>query len=278
MNKTKYAFFILSHERFKTMSTDKMLNKFGCKGMFYVVVDDKDKQIDLYKNKFGDRLLVYNKDEYEKITDTVDNNIDEKRTGLFARNFIIDKAKELGYKYIIMLDDDYINFKLRYIKENKLLSKNISDLKYLFDCMTDYMDKCENIDILSCCGQGDYMGGVASTPMVDGIVRKAVNTFIIRTNTNIRFSGRINDDICTNVLFEHVGRLFITIGCVMLNMKKTGVLKGGMYNLYKEHSEYEKSFYPVICCPSAVKVSDKLYHKVSKNNCCPKIISERYKK
>lgn len=277
MNRT-YCIFILSHERANKLYTYNMLINNGIeKKHIYIVVDDEDKQKNIYRQKFKN-VLIYNKDEIQKETDTVDSFYDLKKTGLFARNFIMKKAKELGYNYCIMLDDDYKHIKLKYICENKVKSKNINNLNVLFNMCIEYMDGCSQIDFISFCGEGDYFGGKESMTFKRGLIRKAVNVFIFKSDCDIKFLGRINDDICTNVLYQSKGRLFLSIGNIMLDMCKTMKIDGGMFDLYKQCGDYVKSFYPIIVNPSCTIISDNLYHKVYKNNCCPKIVSERYKK
>ena len=65
---------------------------------------------------------------------------------------------------------------------------------------------------------------------------------------------------------------------------KTQANAGGLTDIYLDNGTYVKSFYSVMFCPSAVKVSMmgdtqmRIHHKVYWNYCVPKIINEKYKK
>jgi hypothetical protein len=71
---------------------------------------------------------------------------------------------------------------------------------------------------------------------------------------------------------------------VALNQKETQKSKGGMTGAYLDGGTYIKSFYSVICMPSAVKVGMmgqkeyRLHHHVDWDKCVPKILREDIKK
>jgi hypothetical protein len=66
-----------------------------------------------YKEKYGDTVKVFNKEEYWEKTDTVDS-FKSMKTVLYARNAIWDIARECGYEYFWVFDDDYTAFNFRW--------------------------------------------------------------------------------------------------------------------------------------------------------------------
>lgn len=66
-----------------------------------------------YKRIYGkDNVYVFNKEEAMEQCDTMDN-FEKHNIVLCARNKCWDIAKELGYKYFLVLDDDYTQIALR---------------------------------------------------------------------------------------------------------------------------------------------------------------------
>ena len=116
MVRDNFAIFILSHGRADNMLTLKTLDRCGYTGKWYIIIDNEDKQADLYYSNFGkDRVVMFDKKEKAKTTDTMD--LQEKRNiVLFARNSCHDIAKSLGLDYFLVLDDDYTEFRMRFDK------------------------------------------------------------------------------------------------------------------------------------------------------------------
>ena len=80
------------------------------------------------------------------------------------------------------------------------------------------------------------------------------------------------------------GYKIFTITNVYINQSQTQQNSGGLTDIYLDNGTYIKSFYSVICAPSCAKVATmgdnhlRIHHQISWNNCCPKIISEKYKR
>ena len=72
MEEKRFAVFILSHGRANDLKTAVMLKKYNYTGDWYVVIDDEDNQADIYKAKFGDRVIQFCKKEIADRTDTGD--------------------------------------------------------------------------------------------------------------------------------------------------------------------------------------------------------------
>lgn len=93
----------------------------------------------------------------------------------------------------------------------------------------------------------------------------------------------MNDDVNTYVTLSHQGKVFFTLGDVSVLQEPTQQNSGGLTDMYKENGTYMKSFYTVMMCPSAVKISSmgithpRIHHKINWNHCAPKILRQEWK-
>lgn len=280
MHHKNFACFILTHGRPEKQTTLHTLTKCGYKGKIYLVVDNEDKFIDEYKQRY-DNVVVFDKEEAAKNTDRGDN-IGKKNTVLFARNMCHKIASDLGLTYFLELDDDYNSFTYRYIEGKKLRAKNIKNIEAIFDCYLDFLDVSGALSV--CFAQRGEMIGGANDFWRLRCKRKAMNAFFCRTDRPFKFVGRMNDDVNTYVTLSHKGKLFFTCGDIALNQAETQQQTGGLTDMYKENGTYMKSFYTIMMCPSAVKISTlgvsnfRLHHLIDWNACAPKILRQEWRK
>ena len=279
MESKDFAVFILSHGRADTISTYKALRDGGYTGRTYVVIDNEDDQEDLYRQKFGDDIIQFDKRDYLVKTDLGDLDTD-RRIGVFARNFIQDEAKRLGYKFHLQLDDDVHGFTYRFAQGKVLRALHCSHLDEVFSGMVEYMKETP-ITSLSFALSAYNMGGVDGS-IKDGMTRKTMTTFLMRADDVQYFHMRMNDDITTSLINGMRGKLYYSYLPIEVEVDKTQVKAGGMTDIYQKNGTYRKSFYSVMCCPSCVKVSAmgitdyRIHHTISWNNAVPKLISERW--
>lgn len=280
MENKDFAVFILSHGRADTISTYRALRDGGYTGRIFVVIDNEDDQEDLYRQKFGDDIIQFDKREYLEKTDLGDLDND-RRVGVFARNFIQDEAKRLGYKFHLQLDDDVHGFGYRFVQDGRLRCAKCKHLDEVLEGMVQMMKETP-ITSLSF-GLSSYYFDVAGNRNVqEGMIRKTMTTFLMRADDLQYFHMRMNDDITTSLINGMRGKLYYTYMPVMVQVDKTQVQHGGMTDIYKKNGTYRKSFYSVMCCPSCVKVSAmgiteyRIHHEISWNNAVPKLLSERW--
>lgn len=278
-----FCVFILSYKRADKMSTINSLLRANYTGKYYIVLGNDDPTIDEYIDKFGeDKVIVFDKEEQAKLTDTVDN-FDKRKVILYARNFCFDIAEKLGYKYFLELDDDYINFRYRYEKDGQFRTCYVREFDEVVDIMIDFLDTAK-IHTVAFGQSGDYIGGKDSSLAKAKIKRKAMNSFFCTTQRPFKFIGSVNEDVNTYCTLGSQGNLFMTITDISLDQKRTQTTKGGMTDEYLDNGTYVKSFYSVITNPSFVKVFSmdtvhtRLHHRIEWNNAVPKIISNKYKK
>ena len=279
--KDEFAVFILTHGRAKIISTERCLRSHGYTGDIWIVIDNEDDQEDLYREKFGDKVIQFDKRDYVPLTDMGD--LDEgRKVGVFARNFIQDKAKEMGYGFHLQLDDDINDFSYRFEKDEKLKTKSCKELDEIFEGFVELM-KNTKITALSF-GHPAYYPGGSLKLFYRGMIPKTMTTFMMRADDVRYFHMRMNDDITTSALNGMRGKMYFTYLPVMISTQLTQKAAGGMTEAYKESGTYRKSFYTVMNLPSCTKiysigiVEDRIHHEIKWNNCIPKLLSEKWRK
>ena len=282
-----FAVFILTHGRADNVITYDTLRKQGYTGKIYLVIDNMDKTADAYYQKYGDEVLMFNKEEIAKKVDHGDN-FNDLRTTTHVRNAIFYLAEQVGKKYFLALDDDYTTFVYR-INQNKEYPKGSflarKTLNEVFSTTLDFFKSVPTISSICFSQGGDWFGG-ESNQMANGykLKRKAMNSFFCSTDRRFWFISRMNEDVNTYLTLGSVGKLFFTTPLFSLDQVPTQASTGGMTETYIDNGTYIKSFFTVMYCPSFVKVSQmgrthkRIHYTVKWNNATPMIISEEYKK
>lgn len=277
-----FAVFILSHGRADEIKTVKMLKDSGYTGDWYVVIDNEDDQADQYFSKFSEHVIQFDKKAVADETDTGDTDND-RRVGVFARNKIQDLAEERGYKYHLQLDDDFTRIDFRYVEDDRLVTKACRDLDTLFYYLVRYIDKTD-IAWLSFTLSSEYLGGIRGKKYFMGLNPKTMGSFLMRADKKVKFRMRMNDDITTTIDEASRGLLMYSVMYLQVQTPPTQHMRGGMTEIYQDNGTYRKSFYSVMCCPSFVKIAKqgrinfRIHHKISWNNCRPKLVNEKWKK
>ena len=280
MKHDRFCIFILSHGRADNVVTVKTLKRCGYTGDVVIVCDDEDDQIAEYEKKFP-RVEVFSKSKVK--CDTMDLTGSDKIV-LFAREQTPIIAKKLGYKYFLVLDDDYTSFQIRHPVDGRLRGHEVKNLDRVIDAYLDFMENTPTTTIAFAQG-GDYIGGLGNGAMWKP-KRKAMNAFFCDIGRPFHFLGRINEDTNMNLEEGRKGNLIFTLllGGVMLTQKTTQKNAGGLTDIYLEVGTYRKSFYSVMINPAAVKISlmgDKhmrIHHHINCRYAVPKILDEEYKK
>lgn len=283
--KPNYAVFILTYGRPDNVVTIPTLMRSGYKGKIFLVLDDKDKTIDQYRENYSDdQLIIFSKDELKGSFDIMDNQ-DDDRTVTFARNKIFDLVKEKGFDYFILLDDDYNHFNYRFDEEYKYISsKPIRSINKIFESMIDYIANSP-VKCIAFAQGGDFIGG-KNGGMAEAVKtkRKIMNVYVFKTAEPIQFFGRMNEDVNTYIRYGIVGEILLTTTQVCVEQSTTQSNEGGLTDIYKAMGTYVKSFYSVMASPSSVKINlmgnkhRRMHHVISWGHTVPKIISEVHKK
>ncbi len=284
MENKDFAVFILTHGRPDNVITLKTLDKCGYTGKRYFIVDNEDKKVNDYIKNFGeDKVRIFDK---KRLADSVDegNNFDERRTITHARNACFEIAKEIGVKYFIQLDDDYTNFRWRFV--DKYVTKGyVNNLDLYFNTLLKFY-KSNSFKSIALAQGGDFIGG-ESCGLISNYInnsRKCMNSFICSTDREFRFVGAMNEDVNTYTTLASRGALFLTLPFAGLEQKQTQSQDGGITDMYERYGTYCKGFTTVMMQPSSVKVSmmgftsNRLHHRIKWTNTVPMIINEKHKK
>lgn len=282
-NRTDFCIFIISHGRPNDIYTLKTLAKAGCNIPVYIVIDNHDKTADEYLKKYRKQVFIFDKDKYAAMVDQYDN-LNNLRTTTHARNACFDLAIELGYKYFLVLDDDYtafkmrINHKLEHPIGRYLIIKNIDNVFY------KTLEYFINSNFTSICYSqgGDWFGG--ETNFNKKPKRKAMNSFFCSTDRRFWFISRLNEDVNTYMALGHQGYVFMTIPFIQLDQKTTQKTQGGMSEAYLAGGTYVKTFYTLLNRPDCTKINLmgrtdlRMHHLINWENAVPCIIDEQFKK
>lgn len=281
--KTDFCALILTHGRPDKVKTVHSLEKSGYTGDYYIVIDNEDKTADQYFEKYGNRVIVFDKEEIAKTFDNGDN-FNDKRAIIYARNASFEIAKKLGYKYFIQLDDDYDGFYYNFDDKLNYKRHRIKNLDKIFFYLLKHYLSVPALSV-AMAQMGDFIGGKNNNIVRRMYLkRKAMNTFICSVDRPFKFVGRINEDVNTYTKYGSMGHLFYTIPLLGINQAQTQSSEGGMTDIYLNSGTYVKSFYTKMYMPSSVfintmgYVNRRLHHMVKWKNTVPLILSEDVKK
>lgn len=278
----KLVVFILTHGRPNNVITYKTLKRCGFTGEIYIIIDNEDKTREEYIKKFGDKVIIFDKEKISKTFDEADN-FNDRRAIVYARNACFEIAKEKEIEYFIQLDDDYTAFNYTENKNCEYTSKAIKNLDKVFEHLLNFY-KSTGVNSIAMAQGGDFIGGENSNVFKKKLSRKCMNSFICSNKKPFKFIGRINEDVNIYTKLGSLGFLFFTTSLVRLEQKPTQSNNGGMTDIYLDNGTYVKSFYTIIFSPSSVKISmmgeknRRLHHRVKWKNAVPQIIREEHKK
>lgn len=256
----------------------------GYTGKWWIVLDTEDPTADAYAARWGaDRLLFFDKDQIAETFDLADNG-GPRGVIIYARNAAAVLARDLGLTYYMQLDDDYTYFAHRYAEAGVLrYAYGRNQLDAVFEAFVRFLDASGALTVAMAQG-GDFIGGAGPAWHRWPLRRKAMNTFIARTDRPVRFVGRINEDVNTYVWRGSQGDLFYTVTAFAIDQRNTQTQDGGMTGAYLDGGTYVKSFYTVMMMPSAVRISTmgwtsrRIHHHVDWNKAVPRVLSDRYRK
>lgn len=281
-----FCVFILSHGRPDRIYTLKALQKANYTGKYFIVVDNEDDIYGEYKKRYKEKVLQFDKLAVSETFDTGDTQ-EDRRTIVYARNACFELARKVGCRYFLELDDDYRYFSYRMLVKGKLHDTFCLQFDRLVDEMLKFYSStpCASVAFAQ---DGDFIGGANGGTFMAAIKRKAMNSFFCDTEKPFQFLGRINEDVNTYTTLATRGNIFMTITGVSLNQMATQKNAGGMTDVYVNSGTYLKTFYSVMMCPSAVKVSTmgggngiaykRIHHRISWKNCAPCILREEWRK
>lgn len=277
-----FGAFILTHGRPKQVTrTVNALRRAGYTGKWWLVLDDEDDTRPEYEARWGaDRILTFTK--RDDLFDLGDNG-GSRSVVVYARNALDALAKQVGVSWYVHLDDDYSHFAYRYAESDHLWTRYVRQLDRVLAALVDFAESAGALTVAMAQG-GDFIGGASSERFRAGLIRKAMNTFVVRAGRPVPFVGRINEDVNTYVTLAGRGELLFTATRVSIEQPDTQTQAGGMTDAYRDGGTYAKSFYTVMMAPSSARVSvmgetqTRIHHRINWNQTAPKILSDRWKR
>lgn len=280
-----FCIFILSYDRPERVKTIWALEKHGYSGDYYIVIDHKS-DLQPYKKEHGeDRVVYLDKDDALPELDRGDN-FNHRNCNVYARQQLWGVADDLGYDYFLVLDDDYRNFEYRFDESFDYIHgysypKNID--RYI-KAAIQYLNKA-GLDTLAMAQGGDFISGdKANLAQKIQTKRKAMNTFLCKTDRPFDYRGTLNEDVNTYVRAQQLGKTFLTINFMSVNQENTQQEEGGLTDIYLDTGTYVKSFYTILYAPSCTslfrlngRLNDRIHHRVEWRNAVPKIVPESIK-
>lgn len=274
---------ILSHGRPDAVNrTLKALRRTRYTGPWWIILDDEDDTADAYRTRWGaDRIITFSKVTAAAACDAGDNH-PPGPVVLYARNAADGIAASLGLAYYFVLDDDYTYFAHRLVRDGVLSYAYTYRLDDVLDACVEFLETSGALTVAFAQG-GDFIGGKDGAYRRQ-VLRKAMNTFLVRTGSPIGFVGRLNEDTTTYVWRGGQGDLFLTLTDMSIEQPDTQEQEGGLTSAYLDLGTYVKSFYSVMWAPSAVKIATlgenahRVHHHVNWNHAVPRIVSGRHKK
>lgn len=254
MMRKDFACIVISHGR-PERSTVKVLRECGYTGKIYIVVDDEDKTLPDYIERYGADVHVFHKEED---FDTGDLG-GSKACGVFARNQCLKVAEKNNLTYYLELDDDLESLAYRYNDDGHLRGIKARELDRLFEGMCIYFDEVP----VQCIGFGnavDYIGGVPT--FESGKANRTVmNSFFLRTSNKIQWRSRNSDDIITVVDEGQKGHAGFRFTPVMNKFdvwipKRKSNASGGSIDEYNKIGSYKLRYYAVMFHPDCIKIKE----------------------
>ena len=284
-----FAIFICTHGRPDRQLTLNALLNCGYTGKVYLVLDDTDITIQQYIDNFGsDMLLIFNKNHY---INTVNTSMSHPyyKCILYAKCAVEDIAKNMELSAFVIADDDLTGFSLRYPIGTSLKRFKIRSIDEILTLYIDYL-LTTNTSILGIGHGGTYFGGVSVFD--DSTMSKLINlgvpyNFIFRNvSIPISWTSAFGEDDVTNNANSIIGNVVSVLPFMQLSIVPSGSKsEGGMQEVYVTENRFKLMFYIFLHNPTSVKLVIKRQFGVvqwdilrNRNNVCPKIMSESYRK
>lgn len=278
-----FCIFIISFDRPQNIPTIDSLERYGYTGEYKIVVDHES-DIEPYEREHGEDTVIYlDKDGALPELDRGDN-FDRRDCNVYARQQMWDLADSLGYDYFMVLDDDYTNIQYRFNEDFEYHPEVMRDFDDYIDASIEFLENA-NLDTLCMAQGGDFIGG-SEAGLADAVKtkRKAMNSFLCKTDRPFDFRGTINEDVNTYVRAAQYGKLLFTTNTASIEQETTQQEDGGLTGIYLDQGTYVKSFYTILyapSCTSLMKLHDRadgrIHHQVAWNNAVPKIVPESTK-
>lgn len=244
-----------------------------------VFVDNEADDIEDYRvscEKFGCNLEVFDMAEARRRYDYVHRPSVARRSAGQARNMFQDYAKQKGFDFYCVIDDDTEHYQLKGLGRNPY--RGMAKPEDIFFMMeeTEKLMRRRKIGVFAWAQTGDFIGGDSKHIFR----RKVMNTtfyllpYIYRGERGVQdedtamFVGMMNEGLFTG-----------SYGCgVVLKQVQSATQKGGLTDLYNECKLLNKALVCPIQFPSAIygekqKMNGgRLHHHINNRYLMPRVL------
>lgn len=280
MTKNKLnTIYIISKGR-PQCTTAETLSKMHYPGEWFIVCGNNDSTLEAYREKWGDKVLVFDWYEEVKRTDFLDNfGVEKMSSGAVpVRNATRRISEERGELRHWQFDDDYPSFYtikkvLGRPKHFKLTGAELQKRLHWISTFAFYT-KMANVG---------FATGAETRP--EGVFKVAKRVFNAHNLVNdeklfTAWKGRTNDDLINAIETWRMGKPEMSFKFMYMSMTITQSEAGGNTDLYKAHGTVRKTAYAVLFEPKGVKLVvdfGRYHHRVDWKAICPRVISERFR-
>ena len=273
------AIFILSHQRADRVETYSTLESSGANmDNVFVVIDDEDTQHTSYLERFGEHLIVFNKQIYVETVDTLET-AKLRASAVYARNAVEDIARCKVLDAFVVFDDDITNLRFRWIEDDKAKSLKLNTK--LDDVLNLYMEYLvsSNIATISFEHCMFYLGGISADKISNE--RWTYQIHFRNTKFPVDWISIINEDIITEISTAVRGYVWWSLPHVVYEAIAMNDKSGGVKDTYDALSDIKRAILAVVSNPSCCKVGyshGKIRILQDKKSSYPMVVSSRYKR
>lgn len=201
------------------MTTYRTIRRHGYTGKVCIVVDTTDAEIEFYKNRFGENVLVFDKAE-SPATDYLINEPMERRV-IYARNWVLKDARRRGEVTIACMDDGITGFKAVKEVAGKLQRVNVTDLDTVLCAMAKFLEANECLWACSGLMSNMYFGGAHGQNWKDQWIFPVFGGwYVCRTDRITNFIGDTNEDTVTSYDNWKRGACCMSFACINWTCKE----------------------------------------------------------
>lgn len=271
-----FGIYIVSHGKPNDCWTADMILNSGYSGDVWIVLDDEDPTIDLYRAKYGDRIVVFNKDEMIDAIDTMSSEIIRK-VPVYGRQASLIDARQRGYKFYSVWDDDIRELNARFINGDKLDSAHIGNIQELFEAVIEFLEET-NAGGFGFRFSSSFIGG-QNGPYKDVYDPVMTQSFFLPIDAP-DWRAAFSEDFVVSMDLWNEGRAVFSWYSVSMNTPTALKGDGGAREEYDKSSRYSILFPIFLAYPSVgkfryMKNDIRLFRNA---DWTPKILSDRWKK
>lgn len=260
--------------------TARTLQRIGFPGAWFIVCGNNDETLPEYRERWGDRVLVFDWYEQVRHTDPMDGfGFEEMASGACpVRNATAEISRKRGEVRHWQLDDDYVSFAGYDPASGKNVRMSGEELHRRMLAVAEFAHACG-------------LGNAGFPPSTREVLPERARTFSRRVfNAHNLPSGgelfepwvgRMNDDLINAINNWRHGRIEMSMHFMAMNMPPTQSEEGGLSQLYRDEGTVRKTAYAVMACPCAVSLVEKFgryHHRVAWDRVTPKIVSDEHRR